>query len=41
MVAGSGVAGSMIIKGVAYPIVRTVGNDGKKSIDQNFISVSQ
>ena len=28
MVAGSGVAGSMIIKGVAYPIVRTVGNDG-------------
>lgn len=28
MVAGSGVAGSMIIKGVAYPIVRPVGNDG-------------
>lgn len=28
MVAGSGVAGSMMIKGVAYPIVRPVGNDG-------------
>jgi ABC-type phosphate/phosphonate transport system substrate-binding protein len=28
MVAGSGVAGSMIIKGVAYPIVRPVGKDG-------------
>lgn len=28
MVAGSGVAGSMIIKDVAYPIVRPVGNDG-------------
>ena len=28
MIAGSGVAGSMIIKGVAYPIVRPVGDDG-------------
>lgn len=28
MVAGSGVAGSMIIKGVAYPIVRPVSIDG-------------
>lgn len=28
MIAGSGVAGAMIIKGIAYPIARPVGEDG-------------
>ncbi|MBI4848069.1 MAG: PhnD/SsuA/transferrin family substrate-binding protein [Nitrospirae bacterium] len=31
MFSGSGVAGSMVIKGVAYPVVRPAGNDGNST----------